>query len=149
MKVQEFVLVNNNWCLLRDEIKIQEQKICAPANFRSATDNVQYRSLIQYWMDQNYLLRYGGAMVADIHNILSSDGGVYCFPTSSLSPKKLRLMYECAPMALIVEASGGASYNDSLRTLDQLIESYDDKCTIFIGSKELALFCQKHINSVE
>eukprot|EP00210_Caulerpa_lentillifera_P008266 g7888.t1 len=147
MKVQEFVLVNDVWCLSRDEIKIEEEKICAPANFRSATDSTQYQSLIQHWMEQNYLLRYGGAMVADIHNILSSNGGVYCFPSSPLSPTRLRLIYECAPMALIVESAGGASYNDSMRSLDQLIGSYDDKCTIFIGSKELALFCQKHINS--
>jgi len=142
VKVQEFVLISGSWCLRRDDIKINEEKICAPANFRAAADSPQYQALMQHWMENHYVLRYSGAMVSDIHNILTAGGGVYCFPSSDASPTRLRLMYECAPMAYIVEAAGGAAYNDNGNSLDQPIKSYDDKSTIYIGSKALADDCQ-------
>lgn len=54
-----------------------------------------------------YGLRYTGAMVADFHRCLLS-GGIYLYPGETNRPDgKLRLMYECAPLALIAEQAGG------------------------------------------
>ena len=50
-----------------------------------------------------YSLRYSGALVADLHQILHR-GGIYFYPEDATRPKgKLRLLYECAPLAFIAE----------------------------------------------
>jgi fructose-1,6-bisphosphatase I len=56
-----------------------------------------------------YSLRYSGSMVGDIHRTLLY-GGVFLYPATSAAPGgKLRLLYECNPMALLMEIAGGAA----------------------------------------
>lgn len=62
--------------------------------------------------------RYIGALVADVHNILTN-GGIYGYPATHDSKEgKLRLLYESAPMAMIMEQAGGAGSNGHRRILD-------------------------------
>ena len=62
--------------------------------------------------------RYIGALVADVHNVLIN-GGIYGYPKTKSSPNgKLRLLYESAPMAMIVEQAGGAGSTGHGRILD-------------------------------
>lgn len=62
--------------------------------------------------------RYIGALVADVHNVLTN-GGIYGYPpTLSNKDGKLRLLYESAPMALIMEQAGGAGSTGQGRILD-------------------------------
>jgi len=62
--------------------------------------------------------RYIGALVGDVHNILIN-GGIYGYPsTVSNRDGKLRLLYESAPMALIMEQAGGAGSTGRGRILD-------------------------------
>jgi fructose-1,6-bisphosphatase I len=57
---------------------------------------------------RRYSLRYSGALVADLHQILHR-GGIYFYPEEDKRPAgKLRLLYECAPLAMIAEQAGGA-----------------------------------------
>ena len=57
--------------------------------------------------DRPYTSRYIGSLVSDIHRNMIK-GGIYIYPTSSKAPKgKLRLLYECNPMAFITEQAGG------------------------------------------
>ena len=54
-------------------------------------------------MDRPYTSRYIGSLVADIHRNLLK-GGIYSYPETESSPNgKLRLVYECNPMAFIIE----------------------------------------------
>ncbi|MCI0409907.1 MAG: fructose-1,6-bisphosphatase, partial [Acidobacteria bacterium] len=57
-----------------------------------------------------YSTRYSGCLVTDVHRILL-EGGIYFYPADTRDPKKphgkLRLLYECAPMGMIVEQAGG------------------------------------------
>ena len=78
--------------------------------------------------------RYIGSMVADIHrNILY--GGIYMYPADSRNPNgKLRLMYECNPMAFIVEAAGGRASNGKKRILEIQPDSLHQRTPIFIGN---------------
>lgn len=62
-------------------------------------------------------------------------GGIFCNPRSKSSPAKLRLLYEAAPMAFIVEAAGGSSHDGKGSILDRKIESVQDKTSISLGSK--------------
>ncbi|KAL9184734.1 hypothetical protein ACHAXT_012704 [Thalassiosira profunda] len=64
--------------------------------------------------------RYVGALVADVHNILIN-GGIYGYPATRDNPDgKLRLLYESAPMAMIMEQAGGAGSTGTGRILDVL-----------------------------
>jgi fructose-1,6-bisphosphatase I len=70
-----------------------------------------------------YSSRYIGSMVADIHRNLLY-GGIFMYPADSRHPDgKLRLMYECNPMAFIVEAAGGLAADGTKRILEILPES--------------------------
>ncbi|MGE5796800.1 MAG: class 1 fructose-bisphosphatase [Ignavibacteria bacterium] len=83
-----------------------------------------------------YSSRYIGSMVADIHRNLLY-GGIFMYPADSRHPDgKLRLMYECNPMAFIVEAAGGLAADGTKRILEILPESLHQKTPIFIGSKD-------------
>jgi fructose-1,6-bisphosphatase I len=84
-----------------------------------------------------YSLRYSGAMVADVHRVLL-DGGVFMYPadvTDPAKPKaKLRLLYEVAPMALVVEQAGGRASTGTERVLDLHATEYHQRAAIIIGS---------------
>ena len=83
-----------------------------------------------------YSSRYIGSMVADIHRNLLY-GGIFMYPADSRSPHgKLRLQYECNPMAFIVEQAGGRATNGKQRILEIQPEKLHQRVPIFIGSEE-------------
>ena len=75
--------------------------------------------------------RYVGSMVADVHRTLLA-GGTFHYPLG-----KLRMLYECFPMALMIEVAGGLSISDTgSNTLDSAVESIHERGAIHLGSKE-------------
>jgi fructose-1,6-bisphosphatase I len=79
-----------------------------------------------------YSLRYIGSLVADFHRNLLK-GGIFLYP----GPKgKLRLLYEAAPLAMVVEQAGGAASTGIERILDVQPTSLHQKVPLIIGSKE-------------
>jgi fructose-1,6-bisphosphatase I len=84
-----------------------------------------------------YSSRYIGSGVADIHRNLIS-GGIYIYPTTTKSPKgKLRLLYECNPLAFIVEQAGGKATDGFRRILDIDIKELHQRTPLFIGSANM------------
>lgn len=83
-----------------------------------------------------YSARYIGSMVADIHRTLLY-GGIFAYPADTKSKNgKLRILYECFPMALLMEQAGGAAINDKgERILEILPKGIHDKSGIWLGSK--------------
>ena len=80
--------------------------------------------------------RYIGALVADVHNILIN-GGIYGYPGTRQNPQgKLRLLYECAPMAFIMEQAGGVASTGEQRVLDIVPTKVHERTPLFIGSVE-------------
>ncbi|MBI3128086.1 MAG: class 1 fructose-bisphosphatase [Candidatus Tectomicrobia bacterium] len=83
-----------------------------------------------------YSGRYIGSLVADFHRNLLK-GGVFLYPGDKKSKSgKLRLIYECNPMAFIVEQAGGASSDGAQRTLDIVPEKLHQRVPLVIGSRE-------------
>ncbi|KAF4480176.1 FBP1-fructose-1,6-bisphosphatase [Fusarium agapanthi] len=82
-----------------------------------------------------YSSRYIGSMVADAYRTLLY-GGIFAYPADKKSPKgKLRILYECAPMALIFENAGGQAVDSKMnRMLEVVPEHIHDKAGIFMGS---------------
>ena len=84
-----------------------------------------------------YTLRYIGSLVSDFHRNLIK-GGIYIYPTTLSSPKgKLRLMYECNPMAMIMEQAGGKATNGFQDILEIEATDIHQRCPLFVGSSKM------------
>ena len=90
-----------------------------------------------------YSLRYAGALVADLHRTLL-EGGIYFYPADSAHASgKLRLMYECGPLALVAEQAGARAGTGAGRILEIRAESIHQRVPFVIGSADdVALFEQ-------
>jgi fructose-1,6-bisphosphatase I len=112
--------------------------------------DVEMRRYIDHCSDMNYGLRYIGSMVSDIHRILFQ-GGIFLYPNTRKYPiGKLRLLYECNPLAFIVEQTGGKAVTmRSNRIMDVQPEALHQKATIAIGSpetvEEMEAFLEKYV----
>ena len=82
-----------------------------------------------------YSGRYIGSLVADFHRSLIK-GGIYIYPATTLNPDgKLRLIYECNPLAFIAEQAGGLATDGYNRILDIEPKKLHQRAPFFIGSK--------------
>jgi fructose-1,6-bisphosphatase I len=87
--------------------------------------------------DRPYSSRYIGSLASDIHRNMIK-GGVYLYPTSSKAVKgKLRLLYECNPMAFIVEQAGGKASDGVNRVLEIEPTSLHERTAFFGGSCDM------------
>ena len=94
-----------------------------------------------------YSLRYSGALVTDLHRSLI-EGGVYFYPSDKAHPEgKLRLLYECAPLAWVAENAGGRASTGSTRILDIQAESIHQRVPLVIGSAEDVAEYEKFVSS--
>lgn len=80
--------------------------------------------------------RYIGSLVADFHRNLIA-GGIFLYPSDSRNPDgKLRLLYECSPMAFIAEQAGGSATDGTRRILDIMPDHLHQRTPLVIGSRE-------------
>nr|XP_045601473.1 fructose-1,6-bisphosphatase 1-like isoform X3 [Procambarus clarkii] len=80
--------------------------------------------------------RYIGSMVADVHRTIKY-GGIFMYPATADSPKgKLRLLYECNPMAYLVEQAGGKATTGKMPILDIVPTDIHQRTPIFLGSAD-------------
>ena len=84
-----------------------------------------------------YTSRYIGSMVADVHRNLIK-GGIFIYPVTASAPNgKLRLVYECNPMAFIIEQAGGRASNGYDRIMELEVKELHQRSAIFIGSENM------------
>ncbi len=74
----------------------------SPGNLRATFDNPNYERLISHYIGEKYTLRYTGGMVPDVFQIIVKEKGVFTNVTSPSTKAKLRLLFEVAPLALLV-----------------------------------------------
>ncbi|MCU0352519.1 MAG: class 1 fructose-bisphosphatase [Cytophagales bacterium] len=86
---------------------------------------------------QRFSSRYIGSLVADFHrNMLK--GGVYLYPPTRKDPNgKLRLLYECFPLAFLVEQAGGMATDGRQRILDIALHDWHQRSPLYIGSEAM------------
>jgi fructose-1,6-bisphosphatase I len=84
-----------------------------------------------------YTERYIGSMVADIHRNLIK-GGIFMYPGTTTRPTgKLRLQYECNPLAFIVQLAGGKATNGEINILEVKPQELHQRSPMFIGSSHM------------
>lgn len=99
--------------------------------------------------DRPYTSRYIGSLVSDIHrNIIK--GGIYMYPKSSVANNgKLRLLYECNPMAFIAEQAGGAASNGYERIMNLKPSELHERVPFFCGNKEMVEKVEEYIQKAD
>ena len=99
------------------------------------------------WMknDGGFGSRYIGSLVADVHRTLLQ-GGIFMYPGENQKPEgKLRLMYEAAPMAMLIEQAGGRA-SDGRRNINDIEpESLHQKTPLYLGSKEFVDLAERYL----
>ena len=150
LKSCELTFIENCWQITKENLSIAESgKTFAPGNLRATFDNEKYNKLVQFWIKNKYTLRYSGGMVPDVYHILFKGKGVFTNCSSDSAKAKLRLLYECAPIAFIVEASNGKSLVDPrfaktpTSVLDIVIDDLDKRIGICYGGTEEVKIFQK------
>ncbi len=93
--------------------------------------------------DRPYTSRYIGSLVSDFHRNMIK-GGIYIYPNTAKDPNgKLRLLYECNPMAFIAEQSGGKASNGFDRIMDIQPTELHQRTPFFCGSKNMVEKAEK------
>jgi fructose-1,6-bisphosphatase I len=130
------------------EFLLSHPDIRIPANGRYLSVNDSYeqhwdehvRALMRRYrgMDGEHKalnVRYVGSLVADFHRNLLG-GGVFCYPANARSPRgKLRLLYECNPLAFVCEQAGGAASDGTMRIMDVAPSELHQRSPLYLGSR--------------
>jgi fructose-1,6-bisphosphatase I len=135
-EVGEFILSHRN-------IRIPDQCRCFSANeskYETWDEPTQkFADFIRTGKSKRYqktTSRYIGSMVSDFHRNLLY-GGVFMYPADQKTDKsKLRLQYECAPLAFIAEQAGGAATTGKTRIMDIIPNELHQRVPVVIGNKE-------------
>jgi fructose-1,6-bisphosphatase I len=100
--------------------------------------DLDVRRYIDHCSDSKRKLRYIGSMVSDVHRTMFT-GGIFMYPNTRKNPKgKLRILYECNPMAMIVEQAGGKAIDLNLnRILEIEVKSLHQTSPIVLGSSDM------------
>lgn len=124
--------------LTKADIKVApETKYFAPGNLRACAEDPKYSAVMQDWLAKQRKLRYSGGMVPDLNHILCKGQGIFSYPADTEHTSgKLRLLFECGPMAFVFEEAGGTALDQSgQRILETVVTDYHQRTPIFIGSK--------------
>ncbi|CAN5690598.1 class 1 fructose-bisphosphatase [soil metagenome] len=92
-----------------------------------------------------YTARYVGSMVADVHRSLLY-GGIFMYPADHENPRgKLRLLYESAPLAMIVEEAGGRATDGETDILALEPTELHERSPLYIGSYDCVELAQQFL----
>lgn len=136
--VCEFLLRGDGeFILVKENLQVGPGKMFAPGNLRACSKRKDYLKLLDFWAENDYTLRYSGGMVPDMAQIMLKGKGIFTYPGYEDQPDgKLRLLYECAPMALLMEQCGGMASDGNVRILQKEVENLSQRTPILIGSSE-------------
>jgi fructose-1,6-bisphosphatase I len=133
--VREFLL-RDNFAERREPVTVPEDPtVVGLAGKRSERSDAV--NALDDELCREFKLRYGGATVADLSQVLEY-GGLFGYPATSGNPNgKLRVHFESAPLAYIVEAAGGGSSDGDRSLLDVDPSGLHARTPTFLGNEEL------------
>ena len=98
---------------------------------------------------KKYNMRWNGAMVGDVHRVLSR-GGIFCYPSDTKNaqqPAKLRLLYEANPLAMLVENAQGKAFTEHERILTIIPSHIHQRVAVIMGSTEEVDACLGYLKA--
>ncbi|HET6789803.1 MAG TPA: class 1 fructose-bisphosphatase, partial [Aquabacterium sp.] len=134
------------WILTRDQVRIAPHTREFAIN---ASNQRHWEKPVQRYVAEcvagdsgprmkDFNMRWVASMVAEVHRIMTR-GGVFLYPRDTREPRKpgrLRLMYEAAPMALLVEQAGGKASTGTSHLLDLVPDTLHQRVPVILGSRE-------------
>ena len=143
------------FCLSHPDIHCPETGKIYSVNHRNFFEfDVAVKQYIAACQEKNetngspYTQRYTGSMVADVHRNLIK-GGIFLYPATLVKPNgKLRLLYECNPLAYIIEIAGGKATDGKHRILDKVPVELHERTPLFIGSRKMMEELAKYFNTL-
>lgn len=144
------------FCLSHPDIRVPKQGTIYSVNESYWNKfSVGVNNFIRYCKDYDpatnrpYNSRYIGTLVSDFHRNLIK-GGIFMYPATTSHPQgKLRLLYECNPMAFLIENAGGMATDGINRILDIQPTKLHQRVPLFIGSEVLVQKAAKFITEDE
>ena len=125
---------NGDFVLIKELTLGQKGKVLAPGGTQKEWSQTHAR-LIKSLFDEGYRLRYSGAMVSDIHQILCKGGGLFAYPATQGAPNgKLRAFFEVLPLALMVQNAGGRAVDGEKNLLECEFSALHQSTPCFFGS---------------
>lgn len=126
------------FCLSHPDIQIPQQGKYYSVNHANIKNfPIQVQDFIEECMNKGFNFRYIGSMVADVHRTLLK-GGIFMYPATKKAPNgKLRLLYECNPLSMVMEQAGGKASNGKQRILELEINDLHQRTPIFMGSPDM------------
>ncbi len=104
---------------------------------KGVQDYINYCQEVDETTNRPYTGRYIGSLVADFHRNLIK-GGIYMYPATTSSPKgKLRLLYECSPLAFLTEQAGGKATDGKQRIMEIEPTELHQRVPYFVGNTEM------------
>lgn len=145
--VVKFIMNDDGEFIFSDDgYEVGEGKMFAPGNLRACKTRDDYFELVNFWIKEQYTLRYSGGMVPDVTQIILKGKGIFSYPGyGDAQDGKLRLLFECAPMAFLMEQAGGAASDGKMRILEKEILTVAQRTPIFIGSKAEVKRCEEYL----
>lgn len=135
--VREFLLEDGERTTLEEDLTMPEDPVTYGFGGRIPDWLPAFEAYVEDIEADRLKLRYAGAMVADVNQVLSY-GGIFGYPMVEGRPEgKLRLQFEGLPMASIVEAAGGASSDGTGSLLDRTPERLHERSPVFVGTQSL------------
>ena len=129
--------------LASEDLEMPEAKVYGFGGNKSWTEDFRE---FEAEISKNYKLRYGGAFVGDINQTLHH-GGLFGYPMREDAPNgKYRLLFECNPVAYIVEMAGGASTDSEKSILEVEASELHQRSPFFAGTEDMV---EKVENEVE
>jgi len=135
--VSEYLVESGSRELLKEDIELPDDPVVYGFGGRVPDWLPSFGEYVDGVEGERLKLRYGGAMVADLNQVLTY-GGVFGYPMLQGSPEgKLRLQFEGIPMAKVFADAGGASSDGSRSLLAKEPDRLHERSPVFVGNESL------------
>ncbi|MEF8784860.1 MAG: class 1 fructose-bisphosphatase [Haloarculaceae archaeon] len=135
--VTEYLLDGEERSVLTEDVTIPDDPVVYGFGGRIPDWTDQFRSYVDDIEADRLKLRYGGAMVADVNQVVTY-GGIFGYPMLEDRPEgKLRLQFEGHPIAHVIETAGGASSDGARSLLDRDPDDLHERTPLFVGTESL------------
>lgn len=135
--VTEYLIENGERQILSEDVIIPDDPVVYGFGGRVPDWTDEFAAFVDEIEAERLKLRYGGAMVADVNQVLTY-GGIFGYPMLTDRPEgKLRLQFEGHPIAAIVSMAGGSSTDGSQSLLEKTPTDLHERAPLFVGNQSL------------
>ena len=135
--VTEYLIEDGDREVLTEDVTLPTDPVVYGFGGRVPDWTDPFQSYVEGIEGDRLKLRYGGAMVADVNQVLTY-GGIFGYPMLSDAPAgKLRLQFEGHPIAHVIETAGGASSDGERSLLGCDPDELHERTPVFVGNEGL------------